>query len=174
MLQFYAGDFFEIIPLLKERYSYNNHVEVFCQATEPGLEFYRAGVHSFNVTMGYVCELSVMRDKFLDLVLGLELELEDNTSVKTMNFKLKRCGHSPIFYPHREYQMENVERAKEMLRRSLERMSEVNLFGNGFPVGLERRKPEMHAEGEFTVVVDTAMIDPDRVGARDKRKIEVG
>lgn len=126
------------------------------------------------MTLGYVCELSVRGDKFLDLVLGLELELEDSPSQKTMSFRMKRCGHIPVFYPHREYRMENVERAKDMLRRSLERMSEVNLFGNGFPVGMERKKPEMYAEGNFTFVVDTATIDPDGVEVQDKRKIEVG
>ena len=41
-----------------------------------------------------------------------------------------------------------------MLRRSLEKMSEVNLFGNGCPMGMERRNSEMYAEGEFTFVVD--------------------
>ena len=123
------------------------------------------------MTLGYVCELSVMRAKFLDLILSLELELEDNASLKTMGFKLKRCGHIPIFYPHGEYRMKNVEKAKEMLRRSLERMSEVDLFGNGFPVGMERKKPEMYAEGDFTFVVDTATIDPDRVEVQDKRKM---
>ena len=48
-----------------------------------------------------------------------------------------------------------------MLRRSLEKMIKVNLFGNGFPVGVERRNSGIYAEGEFTFVVDGATIDPN-------------
>ena len=51
--------------------------------------------------------------------------------------------------------MENPQIAKEMLRKSVARIFEVKLFGNGYPFGYSMKEPKMVVEENYTMVYDS-------------------
>ena len=55
-----------------------------------------------------------------------------------MHFKLKKHDQHPHFYPYGQYEIKNLELAELMVKHSLNRMYEINLFGNGYPVSPPR------------------------------------
>ena len=78
-----------------------------------------------------------------------------------MHFKLRNHSQHPSFYPYAEYKIQNKELAELMVKHSLNRLYEVNLFGNGYPVSPPRDYPHMFAEDNYTIVYDSSHIDPN-------------
>ena len=76
-----------------------------------------------------------------------------------MHFKLRSHNQLPHFYPYQEYKIENQELAELMVKHSLNRMYEVNLFGNGYPVSPPRDYPHMIAEENYTIVYDSSHVE---------------
>lgn len=48
-----------------------------------------------------------------------------------------------------------------MVKHSLNRLYEVNLYGNNYPVSPPRDYPHMIVEENYTIVYDSSHIDPD-------------
>ena len=161
MFQFYAGDLYEIFPLLQTKYYASEAVDGNCKATYTGLKVFKATHHTFNVTLQYNCELNVKREKIVDFAVGLELEIEGNPHQNFMHFRLRGHSQFPHFYPYGDYKMQNQELAELMVKHSLNRLYEVNLYGNNYPVSPPRDYPHMIVEDNYTIVYDSSHIDPD-------------
>ena len=73
MFQFYAGDLYEVFPLMATKYYANQEITGNCKATYTGLKAWKATHDTFNVSIHFDCELNVNRYKFLDLAVGLTL-----------------------------------------------------------------------------------------------------
>jgi hypothetical protein len=76
MFQFFAGDLYEIFPLLQTKYYASEKIDGICRATYNGLAIKKGAHDSFNVSIDYDCELNVKKEKFVDFSVGLELEIE--------------------------------------------------------------------------------------------------
>ena len=50
-----------------------------------------------------------------------------------------------------------------MVKHSVNRLYELNLFGSGFPLSPPRDYPHMIAEYNYTITYDSSHIDPDNV-----------
>lgn len=74
MFQFYVGDLFEVFPKLLKYYA-NTPVEGNCRASYIGLKVFMSGVHTFNVSIHFDCELSAKKEKFVDFGVGIEFEV---------------------------------------------------------------------------------------------------
>lgn len=115
MFQFYAGDLYEIFPLLQTKYYASEPVEGNCKATYSGLKVRKSTHHTFNVTLQYNCELNVKREKIVDFSVGLELELEGNPHQNHMHHELRSHTQHASFYPYADYKMQNQELAELMV-----------------------------------------------------------
>jgi len=73
MFQFYAGDLYEIFPLLASKFYANTEVNGNCKPTYTGLKVSKSGYDTFNVSIHFDCELNIQREKFLDFSVGLTL-----------------------------------------------------------------------------------------------------
>lgn len=77
-----------------------------------------------------------------------------------MKFKLKSHEEFTSFYPYGGYKIENEELAKLMVKHSLNRIYEGNLFGSGFPYSPPKDFPHFLAEDNYTIVYDSTHVDP--------------
>ena len=59
-----------------------------------------------------------------------------------------------------------------MVKHSLNRLYEVNLFGNGYPYSPPRDFPHLIAEHNYTIIYDSTHIDPTFVD-EDNEGIEL-
>lgn len=73
MFQFFAGDLYEVFPLMAGKYYANQEINGNCKPTYTGLKVWKAGDDTFNVSIHFDCELNVQREKFLDFAVGLTL-----------------------------------------------------------------------------------------------------
>ena len=61
MFQFYAGDLYEVFPLMATKYYANQEITGNCKATYAGLKAWKATHDTFNVSIHFDCELNVNR-----------------------------------------------------------------------------------------------------------------
>ena len=64
---------------------------------------------------------------------------------------------------HNAVALLNKELGKAMIRHSLNRLYDGNLFGSGWPMSPPRDYPNMMAEDNFTIVYDSTHVDPHLV-----------
>lgn len=63
-------------------------------------------------------------------------------------------------HPEGQYQLQNKGLAEAMISDSLNRLSEGDLFGCGWPQSPPRDYPVFRVEDNYTIVVDQAMRAP--------------
>lgn len=160
MFQFFAGDLYEILPLLQNKYYADKPVVGNCKATYSGLKVIKNGFDTFNVSLHYDCELNVDRDKILDLAIGLVLSIEVAPTQNQLNFKLRSHDQFPTFYPYGEYKIQNNVLAELMVKHSLNRLYEKRLFGSGWPFSPPMDYPHVMLEDNFTHLYDSTHVDP--------------
>ncbi len=73
MFQFFAGDLYEIFPLFATKFYANQEILGNCKATYSGLKVWQASFDTFNVSIHFDCELNILREKFLDFGINLNL-----------------------------------------------------------------------------------------------------
>ncbi len=61
--QFYAGDLYEVIPRVAQKFLASEIVTGSCKTSSRYLNLIKGGFDYFNVTMVYNCELGINRDK---------------------------------------------------------------------------------------------------------------
>ena len=86
--------------------------------------------------------------------------IEGKPGQKFMHFKLRGHDQTATFTPYGQYTMNNKPLADLMVKHSLNRMYEVNLFGSGYPISPPKDYPHMMAEINFTVIYDSTHVDP--------------
>lgn len=160
MFQFYAGDLYEVLDKVQDRFFASAPVAGNCKAEFVGLKVWKAGFDTFNVSIHFNCELSIERTKIMDFGVGLTCMIEAVPKESTMDFKFR--GHEEFlsFYKYADYTILNEELATLMVRHSLNRMYEGNLFGSGWPMSPPRDYPHMMAEDNYTIVYDSTHVDP--------------
>jgi hypothetical protein len=131
-----------------------------CKATYTGLKIWKSGLDTFNVSIHFDCELNIKRTKILDFAIGLDAEIEALPKETSMDFKFRRHTEFVTLFPYADYRILNEELAKTMVRHSLGRLYEGNLFGSGWPMSPPRDYPHMIAEDNYTVVYDSTHVDP--------------
>lgn len=55
MFQFFAGDLYEIFPLLQTKYYASEEINGNCKATPTGLKVYKSDFNTFNVSIHFDC-----------------------------------------------------------------------------------------------------------------------
>jgi hypothetical protein len=160
MFQFYAGDLYEVLGKVQERYFAETPVTGICRATFTGLKVYKSGFDTFNVSIHFDCELNIQRTKILDFGVGLEGEVEVLPTESTLDFAFRRHTEFTTFYPYADYKLLNEELGRAMVRHSLNRLAEARLFGSGWPQSPPRDYPHMMAEDNYTIVYDSTHVDP--------------
>jgi hypothetical protein len=90
MFQFYAGDLYEVLDKVQDKYFAAEPVSGNCKPTFAGLNVWKSGYDTFNVSIYFDCELSIQRTKLLDLGVGIELEVEGIPTATTLDFKFRR------------------------------------------------------------------------------------
>lgn len=75
MFQFYAGDLYEVLDKVQDRFFASAPVAGNCKADFTGLKVWKAGFDTFNVSIHFNCELSIERTKILDFGVGLTAEI---------------------------------------------------------------------------------------------------
>lgn len=73
MFQFFAGDLYEIFPLLQTKYYASQEITGNCKPTYAGLKVWKSNFNTFNVSIHFDCELNVLKEKFVDFAVGLQL-----------------------------------------------------------------------------------------------------
>ena len=73
MFQFFAGDLYDVFPLLAVKFYANQEILGNCKATYSGLKVSQGHYDTFNVSMRFDCELNIVREKFLDFAVNLNL-----------------------------------------------------------------------------------------------------
>jgi hypothetical protein len=69
-------------------------------------------------------------------------------------FALRSYKSFNRFYPYGEYKVVNHDLAELLVRQSLERLYEVNLFGSGYPISPSMGYPQMLFEMNLAVLYD--------------------
>ena len=100
------------------------------------------------------------------------MESEGNPRHNSSHFRLRGHSQFPHFYPYGDYKIQNLELAELMVKHSLNRMYEVNLFGNGYPISPPRDYPHMIMEDNCTIVYDSSHIDPNANDDLDQEEID--
>ena len=172
MFQFFVGDLYEIFPLLQTKFFASEKIGGNCKATYSGLKIFKATHKTFNVSIHYDCELNIRKEKFVDFSIGLTLEVEGHPGAQFQHFRLVGHDQFPSFYPYGDFKMQNPELATLMVKHSLNRMYEVNLFGSGYPVSPPRDYPHMIMEDNYTIVYDSTHIDPTGFYEEDYEELE--
>ena len=72
MFQFYAGDLYEVLDKVQDRYFASEQVSGNCKATYTGLKLFKSSYDTFNVSIHFDCELNIKRNKNLDFAVGLD------------------------------------------------------------------------------------------------------
>jgi hypothetical protein len=160
MFQFFAGDLYEIFPRLQTIYYASEEINGNCKATYTGLKVWKSDYDSFNVSIHFDCELNIRREKIVDFGVGLQLEIQGAPDQSHLNFKLRRHDQFPSFYPYGQYKIENQQLAELMVKHSLNRLYEGNLFGSGFPYSPPKDYPHFLTEENYTIVYDSTHVDP--------------
>ena len=75
MFQFYAGDLKEIFPKVQTTFYANEVVTGNCKATNAGVELRKSGIHTFNISLHFACQLNILKQKILDFDVGLVAEV---------------------------------------------------------------------------------------------------
>lgn len=76
MFQFYAGDLYEVLSKIQDKFYASEPVTGNCAATDIGLKVWKAGFDTFNVSIHFDCELNIKRSKIITFAVGLQLEVE--------------------------------------------------------------------------------------------------
>lgn len=91
MFQFYAGDLYEVLGKIQDKYYASQPASGNCKATYTGLKVWKANFDTFNVSIHFDCELNIKREKVMTFAVGLQLEVEGVPQQSTMDFKFR--GH---------------------------------------------------------------------------------
>jgi hypothetical protein len=75
MFQFSAGDLYEVLGKVQDLYYAFETVDGNCKASYSTLKVAKSGNNTFNVSLNYDCELSILRTKIVDFAVGLQLEV---------------------------------------------------------------------------------------------------
>jgi hypothetical protein len=163
MFQFFAGDLYEVLDKVQDRYFASEPVTGNCKATYTGLKLWKSGFDTFNVSIHFDCELNIKRNKILDFGVGLDAEIEVVPKETTMDFKFRRHTEFVSFYPYADYRLLQEDLGRAMIRHSLNRLYDSNIFGSGWPLSPPRDYPHMMAEDNYTIVYDSTHVDPHLV-----------
>lgn len=158
MFQFYAGDLYEIFPLVQDKFYASTEVNGTCDATYDNFKVYNAGKDTFNVSLHFDCSLFIQKEKIVDFGIDLTLTVGGFPNTSSIDYRVRSHDQTVKFYPYDKYKIVNEELATAMVRSSLNRLYQGNLFGSGFPLSPPRDYPVFSAEGNFTVVYDASHI----------------
>lgn len=160
MFQFFAGDLYEVLPLVQSKFYATEPVTGVCKATTGGLRVYKSGLDVFNVTLHFDCELNIQKQKVLGFAVGLESTIEGVPRASSLDFRVRNFQELVTFYPYGDYKTLNEPLARELLRHSLRRLEFVPCFGSGWPLSPPRDYPNFMTEDNVTVVYDSTHVDP--------------
>ena len=106
MFQFFAGDLYEVFPLLQSKYYASEKVNGNCRANYNNLKVVKSTHETFNVTIQFDCELNIVnKEKFGDFQLGLELEIGGRPGSQNWYFNLVKHSQHASFYPYGGYKI---------------------------------------------------------------------
>lgn len=89
MFQFFAGDLYEVLPLVQSRFYASEIVTGNCKATYQGLKVVKANFDTFNVSIHFDCELNIIKQKILSFAVGLEAEVLGIARESSMDFRFR-------------------------------------------------------------------------------------
>lgn len=161
--QFFAGDLYEIFPLMATKYYASQEILGNCKASYTGLKVWKASYDSFNVSMHFDCELNILREKFLDFGINVDFEVAGVPFERNISFSLRRHNQNVTFYPYGQFKMENEELARLMVQNSFNTLYNGYLYGSGFPQSPARDYPHFIAEENYTIVYDSTHVDSQMV-----------
>lgn len=110
--------------------------------------------------MEYDCQLNAHKGKINDFNIKLTMEIEGVAKRDHLTFKIDRVDHEVTFSSYDEYKVENLELAHMMVKHSLNRLHEAEVFGSGWRL-IPRDYPHFHVENHYTVIYDSTHIDPN-------------
>ncbi len=160
MFQFFAGDLYEVLAKIQDKYYASQPVTGNCKPTYTGLKVWKSGFDTFNVSIHFDCELNIKREKIMTFAVGLQLEVQGIPQQTTMDFKFRGHEEFVTFYQYADYKIINEQLARAMIRHCLNRLYEGNLFGSGWPMSPPRDYPHMMTEENYTIVYDSTHVDP--------------
>ena len=105
MFQFYAGDLYEVVEKVQDRYFADEAVNGNCKATINSLKFVKAASSTFNVSLNFDCEMNIKRNKIVDFSVSLQLEVEGLPLASSIDFKLRSHQQEVNFYPYGDYRI---------------------------------------------------------------------
>jgi hypothetical protein len=141
MFQFYAGDLYEIFPMVQSRFYASEPVEGTCKATYAGLKAWKASASTFNVSIHFDCELTILKTKIVDFAIGLQIEIEGVPRATTLDFRMRSHEQFVSIYPYGDYKVLDEALAKAMVSHSLNRLYDGRVFGSGWPQSPPRDYP---------------------------------
>jgi hypothetical protein len=158
MFQFYAGDLYEILPLLQSRYFASVEVAGTCSPNYNNLKVQKGGKDTFEVYINFDCSLTIEKNKLIDFAVNLKLTIAGEPSADSIDYKLRSHEQNVTFFSYADYKMANVDLATEMVKHSLNRLYEGRLFGSGWPLSPPKDYPGFLAESNFTMVYDSSHV----------------
>jgi len=105
MFQFYAGDLYEVIEKVQDRYFADEAVNGNCKATIDSLKVAKRASNTFNVSLDFGCEINIKRNKIVDFSVSLELKVEGLPLATSIDFKLRSHQQEVNFYPYGDYRI---------------------------------------------------------------------
>jgi len=76
MFQFFAGDLYEVLANVQDRFYASAPVTGSCQANDTGLKVWQANNDTFNVSVYFHCELKILTETVIEFSVGLQAEIE--------------------------------------------------------------------------------------------------
>ena len=137
----------------------NEPVDGRCTAVASSFSIKKATEKTFNATMEYDCELNAQKKKISDFNVKMTMEIEGRAKTDHLNFEIVGFDYEPTFSSYMDYKIENMELAHKMVKHSLNRLYEAEVFGSGWRL-IPRDYPHFHVEHDYTIVYDSTHIDP--------------
>ena len=159
MFQFYAGDLYEAIPKVAQKFLATEEVSGSCKAEPSNITVGKGTHEAINVTINYDCDLRISGIKITDFKVALTSVVEGVAHSDHLKFHVVGFSRDVQFFIYDGYEVRNLELAELMVSHSLNRLMERHVFGSNWPL-YTKDYPHFMVEENYTVVYDSTHVGP--------------
>lgn len=132
VFQFYAGDLYDVIPVLTKKFYPSQKVSGNCNALEQGFNVTYGSPTYLNVTINFNCSLGVERTKIADFNINAVFMVAGKPKARYIDFEIFDVDATPKFNSYQEFTITNEGLATWLLRDCLRSSRGTKVFGSNF------------------------------------------